>query len=144
MRTVDLVTVPGTVAGWDTLHQRWGKLSMAEELAPAIALAERGIAVTETDADNWKIYGTPFLNDPEFARVFLPAGKAPVAGPLFRNPAMSRVKPKAAPTPIKTPVIAKSMPCLKTQLRIFVRSAPNAMRIPISCVRWAIEYASTP
>jgi gamma-glutamyltranspeptidase/glutathione hydrolase len=89
MRTVDLVTVPGTVAGWDTLHQRWGKLSMAEELAPAIALAERGIAVTETDADNWKIYGTPFLNDPEFARVFLPAGKAPVAGQLFRNPELA-------------------------------------------------------
>ena len=89
MRTVDLVTVPGAVAGWDALHQRWGKLSMAEELAPAIALAERGIAVTETDADNWKIYGTPFLNDPEFARVFLPDGKAPVAGQLFRNPELA-------------------------------------------------------
>ena len=89
MRTVDLVTVPGTVAGWDTLHQRWGKLSMAQELAPAIAMAERGIAVTETDADNWKIYGTPFLNNPEFARVFLPDGKAPAAGQLFKNPELA-------------------------------------------------------
>jgi gamma-glutamyltranspeptidase/glutathione hydrolase len=85
MRTVDLITVPGAVAGWDALHQRWGKLSMAQELAPAIALAERGIAVTETDAENWKIYGTPFLNNPEFARVFLPDGKAPAAGQLFKN-----------------------------------------------------------
>jgi gamma-glutamyltranspeptidase/glutathione hydrolase len=89
MRTVDLVTVPGAVAGWDALHQRWGKLSMAQELAPAVALAKRGIAVTETDADNWKTYGTPFLNDSEFAHVFLPDGKAPVAGQLFRNPELA-------------------------------------------------------
>ncbi|HZC44771.1 MAG TPA: gamma-glutamyltransferase, partial [Acidobacteriaceae bacterium] len=39
------VTVPGTVAGWDAIHQRFGKLSMAEDVAPAVALAEQGIAV---------------------------------------------------------------------------------------------------
>jgi gamma-glutamyltranspeptidase/glutathione hydrolase len=89
MRTIDLVTVPGAVAGWDALHQRWGKLSMAEEMAPAIALATQGIAVTETDADNWKTYGTPFLGNPDFAQVFLPDGKAPVAGQLFRNPELA-------------------------------------------------------
>jgi gamma-glutamyltranspeptidase / glutathione hydrolase len=86
MRTIDEVTVPGAVAGWDALHSRWGKLSLSEDLAPAVAMAEQGIAVTETDAENWDTYGTPFGKDPEFAKVFLPGGKAPVAGQLFKNP----------------------------------------------------------
>src|ERR1700744_1737134 len=96
MRTIDEVTVPGAVAGWDALHQRWGKLSLAEDLAPAIALADKGIAVTETDADNWNTYGMPFQKDPEFARVFLPGGKAPVAGQLFRNPELARTLQRIA------------------------------------------------
>ena len=89
MRTVDAITVPGAVAGWDALHARWGRLSMAEELAPAVALATQGIAVTETDADNWKTYGMPFAGNPAFAHVFLPDGKAPVAGQLFKNPELA-------------------------------------------------------
>jgi gamma-glutamyltranspeptidase / glutathione hydrolase len=83
------VTVPGAVAGWDALRQRFGKLSMAEDVAPAAALAEKGIVVTETDADNWREYGTPFLKSPGFARVFLLGDKAPVAGQLFRNPELA-------------------------------------------------------
>jgi gamma-glutamyltranspeptidase/glutathione hydrolase len=89
LRTIDEVTVPGTVAGWDALHARWGKVSLAEDLGPAVALATQGIAVTETDAENWDTYGTPFGKDPEFARVYLPGGKAPRAGDLFRNPELA-------------------------------------------------------
>ena len=80
------VTVPGAVAGWDALRQKFGKLSMAEDLAPAIALAEQGIAVPETDAENWKEFGPQFDSSPGFARVFLPDGEPPAAGQLFRNP----------------------------------------------------------
>ncbi|HEV2463611.1 MAG TPA: gamma-glutamyltransferase [Acidobacteriaceae bacterium] len=89
MRTIDEVTVPGAVAGWAALHDRWGKLSLAEDLAPAIALAQQGIAVPETDAENWNTYGMPFASNPEFAHVFLPDGKAPVAGQLFKNPELA-------------------------------------------------------
>ncbi|MGC2161977.1 MAG: gamma-glutamyltransferase [Silvibacterium sp.] len=89
MRTIDEVTVPGAVAGWAALHDRFGKLPLAEDLAPAEALATQGIGVTETDAENWKTYGTPFGSDAEFARVYLPGGKAPVAGQLFRNPELA-------------------------------------------------------
>jgi gamma-glutamyltranspeptidase / glutathione hydrolase len=96
MRTVDKITVPGAVAGWDALHRRWGKLPLAVDLAPAIALAEKGMAVPETDADNWNTYGMPFSKDPEFARVFLPDGKAPVAGQLFRNPDLARTLKRIA------------------------------------------------
>jgi gamma-glutamyltranspeptidase / glutathione hydrolase len=89
MRTIDEVTVPGTVAGWAALHDRWGKLSLAEDLAPAVALATEGFGVPETDAENWDTYGTPFGNDPEFAKVYLPGGKAPVTGQLFKNPELA-------------------------------------------------------
>lgn len=83
---IDAVTVPGAVAGWDALRRRFGKLSMAEDVAPAVALATQGIVVPETDAENWAIYGPPFAKSPGFARVFLPDGKPPAAGQLFRNP----------------------------------------------------------
>jgi gamma-glutamyltranspeptidase/glutathione hydrolase len=82
---INSVTVPGAVAGWAALHQRFGKLSMAEDMAPAAALAEKGIAVTETDAANWRVYGPAFKNSPDFASVYLPNGEAPVAGQLFAN-----------------------------------------------------------
>jgi gamma-glutamyltranspeptidase / glutathione hydrolase len=83
---IDSVTVPGAVAGWDALRRRFGKLAMAVDVAPAAALAEKGIAVPETDAENWTLYGPAFAKSPGFARVFLPDGKAPAAGQLFRNP----------------------------------------------------------
>jgi gamma-glutamyltranspeptidase/glutathione hydrolase len=83
---IDSVTVPGAVAGWDALRRRFGKLSMAEDVGPAAALAEKGIAVPETDAENWATYGVPFVKSPGFARVFLPDGKAPAVGQIFRNP----------------------------------------------------------
>jgi gamma-glutamyltranspeptidase / glutathione hydrolase len=82
---INSVTVPGAVAGWDALHRRFGKLSMADDMAPAAVLAEKGIAVTETDAENWREYGPAFKNSPGFASVFLPSGEAPVAGQLFFN-----------------------------------------------------------
>lgn len=89
MRTIDEVTVPGTVAGWVALHDRWGKLPLAEDLAPAVALATEGFGVPTTDAENWATYGMPFAKDAEFARVYLPGGKAPAAGQLFKNPELA-------------------------------------------------------
>jgi gamma-glutamyltranspeptidase/glutathione hydrolase len=89
MRPIDLVTVPGAVAGWDALQRRWGKLSLAQDLAPAIALAKHGVGVPETDAENWKTYGEAFAKSPGFAPVFWPDGHAPKAGDLFRNPELA-------------------------------------------------------
>jgi gamma-glutamyltranspeptidase/glutathione hydrolase len=80
------VTVPGTVAGWAALHDRFGKRSLAEDLAPAIAFADGGVPITETDAENWAQYGLAMAQQPGFAPVFLPQGKAPETGEIFRNP----------------------------------------------------------
>ena len=39
---IESVTVPGCVDGWCTLHERFGRLALADVFAPAIELAERG------------------------------------------------------------------------------------------------------
>jgi gamma-glutamyltranspeptidase / glutathione hydrolase len=80
------VTVPGAVAGWQALHDKFGKLTLAEDLAPAIALAEKGFPVTETDSANWEEYGLHFKDRPAFAATYLPGGTYPRVGQMFRNP----------------------------------------------------------
>ena len=80
------VSVPGTVAGWDALHRRFGKLTLADDLQPAIFYAEHGVPIPETDADNWKELAPQFASEPTFAPVFLPGGHAPEVGQVFRNP----------------------------------------------------------
>ncbi|MGH1486355.1 MAG: gamma-glutamyltransferase family protein [Cellvibrionaceae bacterium] len=47
------VTVPGIPAAWSSLHKRWGKLSFAEVMAPAIKLAREGFPVSPTVAHLW-------------------------------------------------------------------------------------------
>jgi gamma-glutamyltranspeptidase/glutathione hydrolase len=80
------VTVPGVVAGWQSMHDRFGKLPLAEDLKPAEALAENGFPVSEANSVEWEKYGLPFANQPEFARVFLPNGSYVHLGQIFKNP----------------------------------------------------------
>lgn len=47
------VTVPGTVAGWADALDAWGSMSLADVLAPAIALAKEGFPVSPITADSW-------------------------------------------------------------------------------------------
>ena len=80
------VTVPGAVAGWEALHARFGQLPLAADLAPAIALAENGFPVTETDSDKLGRVRNEIQGPAAFASVFLPGGTYPRVGQLFRNP----------------------------------------------------------
>lgn len=84
------VTVPGAVAGWDEMHKRFGKLSLAEDLKPAEALAEKGFPVSEANSVEWERYGMPFVNKPEFKRVFLPNGDFVHVGQIFKNPDIAK------------------------------------------------------
>ncbi|HXJ22320.1 MAG TPA: gamma-glutamyltransferase family protein [Polyangia bacterium] len=82
----DAVTVPGAVHAWVTLWARFGSRPFAELLAPAIAYAREGFPVTPVTAALWSAQAPRFAGFREFARVFLPGGRAPVAGEIFRNP----------------------------------------------------------
>lgn len=85
-RSVYSVMVPGAVAGWDALHSRFSKLTLLDDLQPAISLAEEGVPIPEMDAMNWKQDGLEFADEPSFAPVFLPDGRPLAVGEIFRNP----------------------------------------------------------
>jgi gamma-glutamyltranspeptidase/glutathione hydrolase len=89
-RGLDSVTVPGAVAGWMALSQRFGKLPFADLMQPAIELAERGYAVPVVVQQKWAA-GAPELQSlPGFSQAFLPRGRAPQVGELFRFPSAAK------------------------------------------------------
>jgi len=81
------VTVPGAVDGWFALHGRFGKRTMAQDLAPAIAYARDGHPVAETIAYYWNLSVPRLGQYPGFLEQFTVDGKrAPRKGELWRNP----------------------------------------------------------
>jgi gamma-glutamyltranspeptidase/glutathione hydrolase len=87
---IDSVTVPGAVDGWTKLHDRWGKLPWRDLFQPAVFYAEHGFPVAEIIHDWWDESRDGLLTNAESRRVFLPGGKAPETGEMFRNPDVAR------------------------------------------------------
>jgi gamma-glutamyltranspeptidase/glutathione hydrolase len=83
------VTVPGAVAGWASLAERFGSLSFAALLAPAIRYAEQGFMVSPRVAREWALLAPLYPGREDFAEAFLPGGKPPVAGQVVRIPGMA-------------------------------------------------------
>jgi gamma-glutamyltranspeptidase/glutathione hydrolase len=79
-------TVPGTVDGWDKLLKRFGRKRMSEVLAPAIRYAEQGFPVTELIAQDWADGERKLRKDANAAATYLPKGRPPGVGEVFRNP----------------------------------------------------------
>ncbi len=79
----DSVTVPGMVAGWVAVHERFGKLPFSDLLEPAIDYAERGYAVPTVVGAKWAAAAAELGTLPGFAQAFLPHGRAPEVGELF-------------------------------------------------------------
>ena len=89
-RGVDSITVPGAVSAWMALHARFGTLPFAALMEPAAEIAERGYLVPPVVQQKWAA-GAPELQDqPGFREAFLPRGRAPEVGELFRFPAAAR------------------------------------------------------
>ena len=83
-------SVTGTVDGWFELHAKFGRLEMAEVLAPAIRAASEGEPVPQVIAAAWARGARFFRDTPGFASTFLPDGRAPREGEIFRNPGLAR------------------------------------------------------
>jgi len=81
------VTVPGTVGGWEALVDRYGTMSLAECLAPAIVAAEDGFPVSERISAAWREAEPKLSQNPEAARAYLPA---PRPGDLHQQPDLAR------------------------------------------------------
>jgi len=98
MRGWDSVTVPGAVASWVALSERFGTLPFADLLAPAIEVAERGYAVPIIVQGKWAA-AAPLLGSlPGWAEAFLPHGRPPEVGERFAFPAAARALKAIAAT----------------------------------------------
>jgi gamma-glutamyltranspeptidase/glutathione hydrolase len=84
------VTVPGALSGWQALLERYGTMSLAQALAPAIRIAEEGFPVTPIIARDWRNTAELLRRNPGAAATFLIDGDAPRAGQWFRNPDLAR------------------------------------------------------
>jgi gamma-glutamyltranspeptidase/glutathione hydrolase len=82
------ITVPGAVAGWAALLEQYGTITLGQALEPAIRYARDGYAVSEIIAAQWAAAASRL--DPSAAAVFLPSGRAPRPGAVFRNPDLAR------------------------------------------------------
>jgi gamma-glutamyltranspeptidase / glutathione hydrolase len=85
----ETVTVPGALAGWDELLKRYGTITLAQALAPAIRYAEQGYPVTPIISGDWK-EEEKLSADSAAKATFMPNGHTPAAGEWFRNPDYAR------------------------------------------------------
>ena len=84
------VTVPGAVKAWKSLNERFGKLTLAQCLVPAIRYAEEGYPCPPVLAHYWRVaydqYRKEFAGKPEFDewfKTFAPEGRAPQPGDVI-------------------------------------------------------------
>jgi gamma-glutamyltranspeptidase/glutathione hydrolase len=84
-RGIETVTVPGALAGWDELLRKYGTISLAQAIAPAIRYADEGFPLTPIIAEDWKAEESVLVQDSAAKATFMPNGHAPAAGEWFRN-----------------------------------------------------------
>jgi gamma-glutamyltranspeptidase / glutathione hydrolase len=82
---IDSVTVPGALAGWNALHEKFGRLPWKDLFQSAIFYADEGYPVPEIIASYWNDAAETVSIDTEARRIYLPDGKAPVVGQVFQN-----------------------------------------------------------
>ncbi len=83
------VTVPGAVAGWEAMRSRFGKLPLSDLLAPAIFYADDGFPVTDVISAAWAGQTRKLAAEPLAAQTYLPNGRAPRVGEVFKNPRLA-------------------------------------------------------
>ena len=89
-RGIDSVTIPGAVASWVAMSERFGKLPFADLMQPAADIAERGYLVPFVVQGKWAAPVEELRAQPGFADNFLPKGRAPEVGELFQFKAAAK------------------------------------------------------
>jgi gamma-glutamyltranspeptidase/glutathione hydrolase len=80
------VSVPGAVGAWAEGLRRFGTITLAQALEPAVELATAGLPVSERLAEDIAAAETKLRRDPEAARIFLPGGAPPQPGDILPRP----------------------------------------------------------
>ena len=90
------VSVPGCVDGWFEMHGKFGNMAMADILQPAIDYANNGFPVSELIA-YYMQRSAPFLSKFDgFKETYMPNGRAPLKGEIFKNPYLAGTLEKIA------------------------------------------------
>ena len=82
----DSVTVPGVVAGWAALSEKFGRLRFGDLLQPAIRIARDGHLVSSIVQRKWAAAIPILKNQSGFSAAFMPYGRAPQTGEIFTFP----------------------------------------------------------
>ena len=90
------VSVPGCVDGWFELHKKFGKLKIEEILQPTISYALEGFPVSELIASYWQRNAEKLKAFDGFAEIYMPNGKTPAKGEIFKNPFLANTLKKIA------------------------------------------------
>lgn len=90
------VSVPGCVDGWFALHSKFGKLPMASLLQPAINYGKEGFPVSEVIAYEMASSYEGLKDQPGFSETYLPKGRPPMKGEVFKNPNLANTYEKIA------------------------------------------------
>ncbi len=90
------VTVPGCVDGWFEMHKKFGKLPMMKNLQPAIDYARNGFPMTELIGYYIERSANFLQKYPNFKETWMPNGKAPAKGEVFKNPFLANTLEKIA------------------------------------------------
>lgn len=86
VRGWNAVTVPGAVSGWVEMHANFGTLPFERVFEPAIGYGRDGFLVSPLIARQWAAQIPQLRAQPGFVEAFLPDGRAPRPGELFRFP----------------------------------------------------------
>jgi gamma-glutamyltranspeptidase / glutathione hydrolase len=84
VRGWDTVTVPGCVAAWADMHAKFGKVPWKKLFEKAIEYGHKGFLVSPIIAGQWQKQVAELKDQPGFADAFLPGGRPPRAGELFK------------------------------------------------------------
>ena len=84
------VSTPGTTHGWEAALEHYGRMKLAEVLAPAIDYALNGYAVSEIIANGWKNTEEKLRFQPSGAQMLPVNGRAPRMGEVVRLPELGR------------------------------------------------------
>ncbi len=90
------VSVPGCVDGWFELHNRFGSMPITEILSPAITYAREGFPVSELIAYYMNLNAGSLKKYPGFSETYMPGGRTPAKGEIFKNPDLANTLAKIA------------------------------------------------
>ncbi len=86
---VHRITVPGAVAGWQAMRDKFGTMPLDKLLSAAIYYAENGYPVTEIISQEWTAAEKTKASMPGFKETYMPGGHSPAMGEVFRNAALA-------------------------------------------------------